>query len=211
MTPRLSHPPLHQTAVVVVHEIYGVNAHITATAEALRAYPCDVFTPSFLPAGAVFAQEDEARAYREFARDPGLERMAEELSRFIHDLRSRYRRVLCIGFSVGATSAWLASATAPLDGSVCFYGSRIRDHLAVQPTAPCLLLFAEHEPGFSVPEVALELRHRPHVTVTTYPCRHGFCNPDSPAHDSERSLQAWETAIRFLRLPDGARARRNFV
>lgn len=188
---------------MVVHEIYGVNAHITATAEALRAYPCDVFTPNFLPMGAVFAHGDEAQAYREFVRNLGLERMAHELSRFIHRLRPRYRRVLCVGFSVGATSAWLASAATPLDGVVCFYGSRIRDHLEVQQTAPCLLLFAEGEPGFSVPEVAQELRHRPYITVTTYPCRHGFCNPDSPAYDSEHSLQAWETMIRFLRLPDG--------
>jgi dienelactone hydrolase len=202
MTSRSSGAPAHETAVVVVHEIYGVNAHIEGVANALRAYRCDVFTPSFLPADAVFSADDETRAYRDFLREPGLERMAEALVRFIGDLRPDYRRVLCVGFSVGATCTWLASATAELDGAVCFYGSRIRDHAQLRPAAPCLLLFAEREPGFSVPEVAAALRHRRGVTVETYACGHGFCNPGSLSYDPVRARRAWESAVRFLRLSE---------
>ena len=201
----MHHPvPLHETAIVVAHEIYGVNAHIDGVAATLRTHSCDVFTPSFLPEGTVYSYEDEALAYRRFAQNPGLERMSQALSRCIESLRPRYRRVIAIGFSVGATSAWLASATAPLDAAVCFYGSRIRDHLEVRPTAPCLLIFAEQEPAFSASEVAQHLQHRQGVTVETYPCRHGFSDPTSAGYSPEHARRAWERTTRFLQLPHSA-------
>jgi dienelactone hydrolase len=198
--------PLHETAIVVAHEIYGVNSHIDGVAAMLRTHSCDVFTPSLLPDGIVYSRAEEALAYRRFTQNPGLERMAQALSRGIEALRPRYRRVLAIGFSVGATSTWLASATAPLDAAVCFYGSRIRDHLEVRPAAPCLLLFAEQEPAFSASEVAQQLRHRQGVTVETYPCSHGFSDPAGPAYSPEHARRAWEQTTRFLRLPGSAHA-----
>ncbi|MDI3405291.1 dienelactone hydrolase family protein [Streptomyces cavernicola] len=200
----------HDTAVVVAHEIYGVNAHIRGVAAALQAYRCDVFTPSFLPSDTVYARAEEALAYREFRRDPGVRAMGGALARFAAGLRERhggrgYRRVLCVGFSVGATAAWLASGTGALDRAVCFYGSRIRDHLDVEPAAPCLVVLAEHEPGFSGPALARALAGRRGVTTAVHPCRHGFCDPGSPAHSTEHAGRAWDSAVRFLDLePSGA-------
>jgi dienelactone hydrolase len=189
----------HDTAVVVAHEIYGVNDHIEGVARMLPSLPCDVFTPSFLPSGTVYGRENEALAYREFMQTTGVVTMAKALTHFIEGLRPRYRKVFCIGFSVGATSAWLASEAGVLDGTVCFYGSRIRDYPEIRPTDPCLLIFAEDEPGFSVPEVAERLRGRTHVAIETYPCRHGFCDPYSPHYCAEHGQRAWDAAIRFLK------------
>jgi dienelactone hydrolase len=192
--------PGHDTAVVVAHEIYGVNDHIEDVARKLRSVPCDVFTPSFLPLRIVHPREDETRAYREFMQTIGVAGMAEALASFCEGLRSRYRKVLCIGFSVGATSAWLASGTGALDGAVCFYGSRIRDHLEVRPTAPCLLIFAEHEPGFSVADIAERLKGRTHVALEVYPSEHGFCDPYGPHYSAENGRLSWDAATRFLGL-----------
>ncbi|MFG2178348.1 dienelactone hydrolase family protein [Streptomyces abikoensis] len=190
----------HDTAVVVAHEIYGVNEHINGVAEMLRPYRCDVFTPSFIPSGVVYAREDEPRAYREFTRTPGVAGMGNALAQYTDGLRARYRRVLCIGFSVGATSTWLASGTGAVDGAVCFYGSRIRDHLDIQPTAPCLVIFAEQEPSFSVPAVTERLAGRKGVVTEVHPCRHGFCDPGSPHYSAGHSRKAWASATRFLGL-----------
>ncbi|WP_051830674.1 dienelactone hydrolase family protein [Streptomyces violens] len=190
----------HDTAVVVAHEIYGVNDHIAGVAKLLHRYRCDVFTPSFLPSGVVYSRDDEPRAYREFMRAPGVLNMSDTLVQFTEGLRGRYRRVLCIGFSVGATSAWLASSTGAVDGAVCFYGSRIRDHLDAQPAAPCLVVFAEQETGFSAPAVAERLAGRRNVVTEVYPCSHGFCDPGSPHYSAEHGHQAWHSATRFLGL-----------
>lgn len=186
--------------MVVAHEIYGVNDHVIGVAKMLGPYQCDVFTPSFLPSDAVYPREDELRAYKAFVRSPGVMSMSDALTRYAEGLRERYRRVLCIGFSVGATSAWLASGTGVVDRTVCFYGSRIRDHLDVQPTAPCLVVFAEQEPSFSVPAVAERLAARRNVVTEVYPCRHGFCDSGSPNYSAEYGDQAWNAAIRFLGL-----------
>ncbi|MCA6091834.1 dienelactone hydrolase family protein [Streptomyces sp. SCA3-4] len=200
MTSRSPGDHSRDTAVVVAHEIYGVNDHIIGVASMLRSYRCDVFTPSFLPSGLVYPREDERQAYREFMRDPGVMSMSRSLVQFAGSLRERYGRVLCIGFSVGATSAWLASGTGAVDKTVCFYGSRIRDHLDVQPAAPCLVVFAEQEPSFSAPAVAEKLAGRRDVVTEIYPSRHGFCDPGSPHYSAEHGPQAWESAIRFLGL-----------
>ncbi|QSY49537.1 MULTISPECIES: dienelactone hydrolase family protein [Streptomyces] len=200
MTSRSLGDRSHDTAVVVAHEIYGVNDHIIGVARMLRPYRCDVFTPSFLPSGFVYPREDERQAYREFMRSPGVMSMSQALVQFTGGLRERYRRVLCIGFSVGATSAWLASGAGAVDKTVCFYGSRIRDHLDVQPAAPCLVVFAAQEPSFSAPAVAEKLAGRRDVMTEIYPCRHGFCDPGSPHYSAEHAHQAWESATRFLGL-----------
>ncbi|WP_411079787.1 dienelactone hydrolase family protein [Streptomyces sp. cmx-18-6] len=193
----------HDTALVVAHEIFGVNDHITVVADALRRYRCDVFTPDFRPVPKAFGRAEEPAAYEDFMRNLGVEPMGRALARYAAELRPRYRRVLGVGYSVGATATWLAAGTGALDRTVCFYGSRIRDHLDVQPHGGCLLVIAEHEVSFSGAEFAARVAGRPGVTAELHACEHGFCDPDSPHHSPEHSAAAWRSAVDFLGLSGG--------
>ncbi|WP_190108401.1 hypothetical protein [Streptomyces cinnamoneus] len=82
MTSRSLGDHSHDTAVVVAHEIYGVNDHIIGVARMLRPYRCDVLTPSFLPLGLVHPREDERQAYRKLMPAPGVMSMSQALVQF---------------------------------------------------------------------------------------------------------------------------------
>ena len=61
-------------------------------------------------------------------------------------------KISLLGFSVGATVAWLLSGNGKIDSATCFYGSRIRNHLDIQPSADVDLYFCR-EKGFDVEEM----------------------------------------------------------
>ncbi|MFJ8043957.1 dienelactone hydrolase family protein [Kitasatospora sp. NPDC096147] len=193
----------HDTAVVVAHEIFGVNAHVASVAAALRRHRCDVFAPDFRPEPKAFGRAEEQLAYQDFTAQLGVERMGLALARYADGLRGRYRRVLCVGYSVGATAAWLAAGAGAFDRTVCCYGSRIRDHLDVSPRGGCLLVVAEHEASFSGREFAAKLAGRQDLTAELYPCTHGFCDPGNPHYAPEHARAAWRSAVAFLELSGG--------
>ncbi|KDN24049.1 hypothetical protein DV20_01270 [Amycolatopsis rifamycinica] len=187
-------------AVVVAHEILGLTPHITRMKTALEQFGVDVYTPQLTQGPArVFAPSDQEAAYAHFTRAGGVVAMAARLNAFGTSLRSRYRKVGAMGFSVGATSGWIVASEGVFDAVVCFYGSRIRDYPELAPTCPCLLLFAEREPGFDPLDLAERLEEQESVTTRLYPCGHGFADMDNPNHDTVAADDALATAKGFLR------------
>lgn len=190
-----------RTAVVIVHEIFGLNAHIERVRERLDRYGCDVFAPHLLgSAERSFDRADEGAAYPSFMRAGGVAAMSRRLISFAESLRGRYDRVGALGFSVGATSAWIAAGTGVFDAVVCCYGSRIRDVTDLPVACPCLLLFAAHEPSFDPRNVVERVADRESVTAYVYDHGHGFCDRDSPNYDADAAEHALKWAIRFLGL-----------
>ena len=188
------------TALVVAHEVLGPNEHGERVAARFRRGGCTVLTPNFLTDGEVYRSTDEKAAYASFTATLGVTGMADALESYARELRADYERVVCLGFSVGATAAWLASATGVFDAVACFYGSRIRDHADILPLCSCLAVFAAHEASFDPRALVERLSGRQHVTVELYDCRHGFCDEDSVHHDAEASRLAFRNAARMLGL-----------
>lgn len=51
-------------AIILLHEIYGINAHIQRTAATWRSRGFDVYTPALFPHSAPFAYEQQEQAWR---------------------------------------------------------------------------------------------------------------------------------------------------
>lgn len=190
-----------RVAVVIAHEILGRNAHIERMANRFRRYHCDVYTPDLFDVpGRRFRSSEQAAAYEYVMKTGGVVAMAARLSEFAGTLRSSYQEIFALGFSVGATSAWLAASDGAFDAAVCFYGSRIRDHTDLVAPCPCLLLFAATEPSFSPASVVDQLAGRMNVTTGLYDCGHGFCDLDSRHYDPEAAESGLLRAAGFLGL-----------
>lgn len=58
-------------------------------------------------------------------------------------------KITRLGFSFGATVAWLQSGNKKIDSLVGFYGSRIRNYLEINPLADVNLYFCRGQ-GFDV-------------------------------------------------------------
>ena len=112
----------------------------------------------------------------------------------------KYGTLILIGYSVGATLAWLAARSGLCDGAVCHYGSRIRQYCDAAPPCPTQVILARHEPAFDPRALQNELEKYPSVACRMFNAQHGFCDADSPAWDARLAQQADEDTLRFLTL-----------
>ena len=92
-------------AIVLLHEIYGLNAHIQRTAATWRSRGYAVFTPALFPHSAPFAYDQQDEAWRHFSDNVGFDTAA--IVPLLAELRAKYGTLILIGYSVGATQPWL--------------------------------------------------------------------------------------------------------
>jgi dienelactone hydrolase len=190
-----------ETAVILVHEIYGVNYHMEAAAGELAAAGYDVFCPDLLGRPS-FAYAEEAQAYRYFQDDIGFTRARETVDALAEGLRPGYRVLYLVGYSAGATVAWLGSQAGLYAGVAGYYGSRIRDYKDVRPACPVLLLFPRREAAFDVAGLAAELAAKDRVEALTLDGDHGFADPCGPHYAPQAAAEAFARLAAFLKTCD---------
>lgn len=147
-----------------------------------------------------FADEQEAASV--FISQNGIASYARKIA-----LAADGKPAFIVGFSVGASAAWLHSASEysnPESTAMLFYGSRIRDYLSLVPRFGITAIFAETESSFQPQQIVSNIvRDKVHAYVEpgTF---HGFMNPNSanfaPASCSvhlQNMARDWE---RFCRL-----------
>ncbi len=182
-------------AVILLHEIYGINAHIKEAAASLESRGFAVYCPDLL--GTAYGYDEEAAAYEHYMR-VGFTAAAGRVIELAGSLADRHDSIFSVGYSAGATVAWLASAHGAFAGAVGYYGSRIRDYLDVVPACPVLLLFPCGEEAFSVPGLVGALAAQERVRAHILPGRHGFADRHSPRYDAAAAARADALAAAFL-------------
>jgi len=189
------------TALLIAHEIWGVNDHIAAVADHFQATTgYHVVIPSYLPGGLLTGDEPEQVAYRSFMESLGIDGMAARIAADVERLHQDHAHVQCLGFSVGATATWIAAMSGHLDAAVCIYGSRIRNHLTPEPAARTLVVMAEEEASFTPRDLLPRLDACLQVTpVLVDRTAHGYCNPAHPRYDAAAARRTYDLAARFLR------------
>jgi dienelactone hydrolase len=187
--------------LLLAADIFGATPELLALAARLHA-TFAVVAPHAGPAPD-FANEDEA--YSAFLAAGGIDAYAAIVSGAI----ARHRPDAIMGFSAGATAAWIAMAgqAASVKLGVLFYGSRIRDHLHLRPRAVARLIFAEHEKGCDAAALAGMLRRRGVDADIVPGTRHGFMNPRSSGFDAvamECGVRTTKELLRLFRSGPGA-------
>lgn len=168
---------------ILLHEIYGINSHMNYYAKALYEKGFDVYVPNLLQRTTAFAYEEEELAYKNFMENVGFEKAKNEVNTLIEDVSRKYAHIRLIGFSVGATIAWLCSKHSSIDKVVGFYGSRIRQYTDVIPNAETILIFGEQEKSFNPVDLKISLEAHPDVLIHIVEAAHGFADPYSPRYN----------------------------
>jgi carboxymethylenebutenolidase len=190
--------------LVVVQEIFGVNAHIRSVAD---GYAKDGF---LAVAPALFDRyergvelgyegEDMKKAVS-FVPKLNVDNAVRDTAAALDDVRSQTgKKCGVIGYCFGGTIAWLAATRLKADAAVGYYAGRIGLFAAEEPTAPVMLHFGrkdQHIPRKEVDEVA---KAHPGVEIYWYDADHGFnCNPRS-SYDPESAKLARERSLQFLK------------
>ncbi|EAM5884554.1 hypothetical protein EPW57_22570 [Salmonella enterica] len=186
----------NDNAVIVLHEIYGINDHIKKMCDIYHGLGFDIFCPELLMRDAYFLYEQHEQAYNYFMNNCGFNTTSVE--KLVNELKEKYKKVIIIGFSVGATLSWLCSETSLCDGVVSFYGSRIRDYTDVTPRCPTLVIQAKYELAYNPSHLQKKLANKPMMTFCIFNGHHGFCDRFSASFNEEESEKAIALSFDFI-------------
>ena len=188
-----------EVAVIVIHEIYGLNKHMATVCNRIAQQQMDVFCPDLLNKNKPFDYRQEDIAYSHFIHNVGFKDPVAKIGELKRSLRKQYRYVYIIGFSVGATIAWLCSENEQWAGVVGYYGSRIRDYMDITPRCPVLLHFPDQEKSFKVDDLIKALSQKPSTRVLKYEGLHGFADPYSKNYCRVSCEKSFQQTLHFLK------------
>lgn len=167
--------------LVVVQEIFGVNAHIRALCQRFSSQGYTVLSPLLFdrvePAGEFGLELDYSDVQRgqTLARQVGLfEAPLLDIEACL-DAFPQSVPVGLVGYCWGGTLAWLAaSRLAGLKASVGYYGGGITEWLECPPDCPVMLHFGKRDPYIPASEVAQIGQAYPGLPIYEYEAGHGF-------------------------------------
>lgn len=187
-------------AILLIHEIYGVNDHMKFMKEKLSKLEADIICPNLLSKDAPYSYEEEGMAYQNFVQNIGIDEGSRQITNMLIQLKQEYEEVGVIGFSVGATISWLCSESNLCNFVIGCYGSRIRDYINISPVCPTLLIFPAEEQTFDVDSLinSLKQKREPLLEIKKFYGGHGFMNPFLQTFNKESADQAFQTISDFL-------------
>jgi carboxymethylenebutenolidase len=195
-------------AIVLLQEIFGVNAHIRALADGFAAEGFLVVAPALFDriersVEFGYAPDDvqRGRALKD-ACPPQLALL--DVQAAITQARARLGvngRVGIVGYCWGGLLSWLAACELEtLSASVSYYGGGIPEHAARAPRCPVLAHFGERDAHIPLDGVeALRRAHPFGVTVHLYPAGHGFNCDQRASYDAASATLARQRTLAFLR------------
>jgi carboxymethylenebutenolidase len=164
--------------LVVVQEIFGVNAHIRDVADRFAALGYKVIAPAMFDrvergVDLGYSQDEvlKGRAYRAAMKDADT---VADIEAAAAALGTRTRGI--VGYSLGAYVAWLGAVRTRSFGAACgWYGAGIAALREEKPTCPVLLHFGDQDAAVPMDDVKAIQAARPEVEVQVYAgARHGF-------------------------------------
>jgi len=187
--------------LVVVQEIFGVNAHMRAVVDRFAGHGWTAIAPAFFDhvEHGVELDHDEAgfRRGRELVGEIGFDLAVEDVASAAEAIASA-GRIGCVGYCWGGTVALLASMRLAMP-AVGYYGARNVAFLGEQPRAPLMLHFGDADA--SIPPEAVERQREawPDAEIFTYPAGHAFDRTVDPkAYVREAAEPALQRTLAFF-------------
>ena len=191
-------PP--KALLLVIQEIFGVNAHIRHVVERFAAHGYIAVAPAFFDHFGHHIEPpydaDGVAHGRELVDTLGFERVLGDLAGIEEDLRSDYK-IGVVGYCWGGTVAYLANAQLGLP-AVSYYGARTFDLLPQRLQAPMEFHFGEQDPLIPPEHVAAHHEAHPNAAIYTYPAGHGFNCDERPGYHAESAAIAIDRALNFF-------------
>jgi carboxymethylenebutenolidase len=178
--------------LVVIQEIFGVNAHIRSVADRFAAMGYTAVAPAFfdhLETGVEMGYSDASMAKgRQLVTELGLDRAVEDVASAAEAIASA-GKIGTVGYCWGGTVAFLSAIRLGLP-SVSYYGARNLPFLGEKLQAPVMFHFGEEDPSIGPEMVAKHRDMLPQMDIYTYPgAGHAFNRDIDPSHYHQASAE----------------------
>jgi carboxymethylenebutenolidase len=190
--------------LVVVQEIFGVNAHIRSVTDGWAKDGFLAIAPALfdrIEPGVKLAYEgpDMERA-RSFIPKLDVEKSVLDTKAAMEYAASATgKKVAVIGYCYGGTVAWLAATRLSAAAAVGYYGGQISRFAAENPACPVMLHFGRQDAHIPAEEVDKVKSAHPEVEVYWYDAGHGFNCDARSSYNPAAAIEARERSLAFLR------------
>jgi carboxymethylenebutenolidase len=194
-------------AVVVLQEIFGVNAHIRAVADGYAQAGYLAVAPATFH--RVKAGVDLGYSPDDMSAGSALKAMVEALPApgVLQDIQAAVKhasaagKVGIVGYCWGGLLTWrAASLLTGVSAAVPYYGGGMTtpSEIARQPKCPVLAHFGEKDHWIPLDGVAAFREAHPDVEVQLYAANHGFNCDHRAAYDAAAAALARERTLAFF-------------
>lgn len=190
-------------AVLVIQEIFGVNAHIRSVAtrfaaDGFVALAPALFDPVERGVELAYEQADIGRG-RALVAALGVDRAVDILATATDVLQHEGLRVGAVGFCWGGSIAFLCNTRLGLP-AVGYYGARSVPFLDEPARAPLMFHFGGRDTSIPATDIALHREKQPQARVFVYPeAGHAFNRDvDHNAYEPASAALAWQRTTDFL-------------
>jgi carboxymethylenebutenolidase len=171
--------------LIVLQEIFGIDANIRRDAERWAEMGFEVLAPSLFDRqepGFVAEHDPEGIAVGlKYARANGLDNSIDDVATCIDFLMPR-GPVFLVGYCYGGSLAWLSACRlGDLAAVSSYYGSLVHNHAHETPRCPVILHFGKTDASIPVEQAEAIAKAQPNVPVHLYEAGHGFNNRDGAA------------------------------
>lgn len=187
--------------LVVVQEIFGVNAHVRDVADRYAALGYTAIAPAFfdhVENGVELGYDEPGYARgRELIGEVGVDLAIDDVASAAEAIASA-GKIGVVGYCWGGTVALLAAIRLGLP-AVSYYGARNLAFLEQKPKAPLQFHFGERDASIPPEAIAKHRAALPDAEIYVYPAGHAFNRDVDPkAYDEVSAKLALERALAFF-------------
>ncbi|MER1966285.1 dienelactone hydrolase family protein [Castellaniella sp. GW247-6E4] len=198
-----------RAGVVVLQEIFGINANIRHMTDMFASHGYRAICPAMFDRvqpkaelGYDAADLDQGLALRNRIPESAalLDIQAAAAALPAHSAR------MIVGYCWGGTLAWLAACRDDTFAAAsCWYGGGIAKALGGTPGCPVQMHFGEDDPSIPMRDVEAIGRAHPEVDLYTYRhAGHAFGRAGTPAHHAASAALAWDRTLKLFAAAAGS-------
>ena len=199
-------------AVVVLHEVFGVNADIRKTCDEMAEQGFMAVAPDLFwrqEPGVDLGVTSESdwqhglRLYQAFDREAGAKDV-KNTAEFVARLPECTGKVAVLGYCIGGLMTFLTAVRYGVDAAVAYHGGDTEKYLDEVDGlhAPLLMHLGEEDEFISKPaqaQIKTALAGKPNATVYSYPGqRHAFARHNGAHYDAVAAALANGRTSEFL-------------
>ncbi len=188
--------------IVVIQEIFGVNAHIREVADGYAAEGYAVLAPALFDRASknfeVGYTPDDIAKGRDTRAEVAWDDAVKDVAATVAELRKSQSKIGSVGYCWGGSMSWLAATRVGVSASVCYYGGQIAMYNDEAPKNPVMMHFGENDHGIPMADVDKIRAAHGDAQVFTYPAGHGFNCDHRGDFDAESAKTARERTLAFF-------------
>jgi carboxymethylenebutenolidase len=190
-------------AVVVIQEIFGVNAHIRSVVDRYASFGYHAVAPALFdrvrPGVELDYDSDGMTQGREMAGAIRWEPAMADLAATVAHVAPT-GPVGTVGYCFGGGLAWLTAHELPIAAAVGYYGGPIHSLIDKAPAVPVQLHFGELDHAIPLEQVDEIAKAHPSVDVRVYEgAQHGFhCDARGSFHPLSAAIAQGRTLEFFV-------------